>query len=406
MTETQSIKEFFSSLFYQTPKKLTWTLSLEKLPQLTAHIARSLKSHCDEPIHIALEGFLSAGKTTFVRQLAHDLKVEAAHEIESPTFSYFHPYPLYLDHPKAHFVHYDLHRLPQDPQNAQESILQLGIDEFLEKKGVHCIEWAGRMHPELLSKKTLWIHIDHATDNQRTYHLRTEGKTKTPHSTSSQPENLEQRKADLDLLARWNKAAQQSQFLASFDQFKQLDEYFRETSSTLPQIAFVGRSNVGKSSMLNALFAKKGFARVSKTPGKTRQFVLFTLPDLLHAVDLPGYGYAQVSAKEQQRWHQEIAQYFINPPKLTLLLIDSRHGLKTSDQQMIEYFQDLKKKKNHSASRLLCVFTKWDKIPSSKRRKHKKELLSQIQGIPGIVFQRDCAQLKQQLILKLMELIK
>lgn len=428
MAEEDAIKEFTSNLFsLGQSSHLELELTLDDLPLLTGHLARKLQQVEKASVHIALSGFLSAGKTTFVRELAKSLNLKEADCIESPTFSYFHPYALNTSsgedakHGKKHdtkyFVHYDLHRLPKEPNTTSESIEQLGIDEYLEKEGIHCIEWAERLNPGLLSEHTLWIEIQHSSQPasqksaRRLYRLRAEKLAPSPaspsvSSSSSSSTKTAQEKASLqkekDQLNLWNSAASRSQFLASFDHLKELEDYLKTNRSHPHQVAFVGRSNVGKSSLLNTLFGRKGFARVSKTPGKTRQFVLFSLPDLLHVIDLPGYGYAQVSAKEQERWHKEIALYFKAPPKLTLLLIDSRHGIKDSDQQMINYFAKLKNTPNKS--KLLCVFTKWDKIPSSKRRMRRKELLSQIEGIPGVVFHRSCEQLKQQLVLKVMQL--
>ena len=103
--------------------------------------------------------------------------------------------------------------------------------------------------------------------------------------------------------------------------------------TTLSEVAFAGRSNVGKSSLLNALTARKTLARTSHTPGRTRQVNFFDMAGRLLLVDLPGYGYARASKTEVQRWTALIDSYLKGRPQLrrVLLLIDSRHGLKDID---------------------------------------------------------------------------
>lgn len=124
-----------------------------------------------------------------------------------------------------------------------------------------------------------------------------------------------------------------------------------------PEIAFVGRSNVGKSSLINALLDRQALARVSKTPGRTRQINFFCLDDALYLVDLPGYGYAQVSHKMRVDWENLMETYLRDRPTLqqVYLLIDSRHALKPIDEMMMDFLD---------AARVSyqLVLTKRDKI--------------------------------------------
>lgn len=102
-----------------------------------------------------------------------------------------------------------------------------------------------------------------------------------------------------------------------------------------PEIAFAGRSNVGKSSLINALTGHKGLARTSNTPGRTRELNFFTIGTALHLVDMPGYGYAQVSKREVEGWNALIMAYLKGRTTLTrvFLLIDARHGIKANDRE-------------------------------------------------------------------------
>lgn len=125
----------------------------------------------------------------------------------------------------------------------------------------------------------------------------------------------------------------------------------------LPEIAFVGRSNVGKSSLINALTGRKTLARTSNTPGRTQQINFFRLQDALMLADLPGYGYAKASKTEIRRWTRLIFDYLRGRPSLrrVCLLIDARHGLKDRD---IEVMKDL----DEAAVSYQIVLTKCDKV--------------------------------------------
>ena len=129
----------------------------------------------------------------------------------------------------------------------------------------------------------------------------------------------------------------------------------------LPEIAFVGRSNVGKSSLLNALTGRKALARVSRIPGRTRAINFFSVGDRLMLVDLPGYGYAAVSQAETRRWRETVGFYLARRGVLrrALLLIDARHGLKDADRLALDLLAD------HAVS-ATAVLTKADKVGATQ----------------------------------------
>ena len=122
------------------------------------------------------------------------------------------------------------------------------------------------------------------------------------------------------------------------------------------EIAFAGRSNVGKSSLINALTGRRSLARTSNTPGRTRQLNFFDLGGRLNLVDLPGYGYAKAAKSEIRAWNRLIVDYLRGRPTLrrVFLLIDSRHGLKDSDIEVMRILDE-------SAVSYQAVLTKADK---------------------------------------------
>ena len=113
----------------------------------------------------------------------------------------------------------------------------------------------------------------------------------------------------------------------------------------LPQIAFAGRSNVGKSSVINRLLNRKNFARVGAAPGKTTHINYFRIDEKLYLVDLPGYGYAKVSKAEKDRWAKLIQSWFDDPELMTLgiLIVDARHKPTENYITKAEYFQNTQK---------------------------------------------------------------
>jgi GTP-binding protein len=128
----------------------------------------------------------------------------------------------------------------------------------------------------------------------------------------------------------------------------------------LPEIAFAGRSNVGKSSALNRLVNVKGLAKISSTPGKTRMINFFLINQQLYFVDLPGYGYAKAPKSMQRNWGKLVEDYLKNRENLkgTVLLIDSRRGLSEQDLQLVEWL-------DFYGIRKLIVLTKKDKLSKS-----------------------------------------
>ena len=129
----------------------------------------------------------------------------------------------------------------------------------------------------------------------------------------------------------------------------------------LPQVAFAGRSNVGKSSVINRLLLRKNFARVGEAPGKTTHINFFLLDEALYLVDLPGYGYAKVPQAEKERWAKLIEGYFADPGWISLgvLIVDARHKPTENDITMARFFQDTGKP-------YLVVANKLDKLKKSE----------------------------------------
>jgi GTP-binding protein len=132
-----------------------------------------------------------------------------------------------------------------------------------------------------------------------------------------------------------------------------------------PEIAFAGRSNVGKSSLLNTLINRKNFARTSARPGKTQTINFYSVNETNMLVDLPGYGYAKASKGERERWGKMIEEYLMDRKQLKgiMLLIDIRHVPGNND---IEMFQWLK----HFGYEWYIIATKADKISKGRRQKH------------------------------------
>ncbi|MFT6106430.1 MAG: GTP-binding protein [Rickettsiales bacterium] len=136
----------------------------------------------------------------------------------------------------------------------------------------------------------------------------------------------------------------------------------------LPEVAFIGRSNVGKSSLINALVNQK-IALTSKTPGRTRQLNFFCIADRLNLVDMPGFGYAKVSKTDISSWEKLIYQYFANRANLkrAFLLIDSRRGFVEKDMEMVNIF-------NAVGVSYQLVLTKIDELKSGELEKVMREI--------------------------------
>ncbi len=128
-------------------------------------------------------------------------------------------------------------------------------------------------------------------------------------------------------------------------------------NSPKSEIAFAGRSNVGKSSILNALVGQNGLARTSNTPGRTQEMNFFNIADRFYLVDLPGYGYAEVSKSKVKSWTQTLKQYLRGRVQLKLacVLVDARHGIKANDEEIMAML-------DASAVPYQVVLTKADKL--------------------------------------------
>ena len=131
----------------------------------------------------------------------------------------------------------------------------------------------------------------------------------------------------------------------------------------LPEFAFVGRSNVGKSSMINKILTRKTLARVSSTPGKTMTINFYNIDETIFLVDLPGYGYAKRSKEEIKGWGDMIDTYLKTRPQLKqiFLLVDSRHAPSTDDKMMLEWIRTARHQDN-----VIVIATKTDKLKKSE----------------------------------------
>ena len=159
---------------------------------------------------------------------------------------------------------------------------------------------------------------------------------------------------------------EKAHFEASYGTIAQLPE------SNMPEVCFVGRSNVGKSSLMNKLFNHKGLAKVSSQPGKTAN-VNFFEADGVHFVDLPGYGFARVSGAEKQRWADLIWGYFESERShnLVISLVDIRHDAQKLDLEMLSYL-------NQSGLPFIVALTKADKIAKTKQAQQRATLARQL----------------------------
>ena len=145
-----------------------------------------------------------------------------------------------------------------------------------------------------------------------------------------------------------------------------------------PEVAFAGKSNVGKSSLINALMNRKSYARMSATPGKTQTINFYNINDELYLVDLPGYGYARVSEQEKERWGKMIERYLHSSKQLkaVFLLIDIRHAPSANDKMMYHWVVE-------QGYQPVIIATKLDKIKRSQVQKHIKMLREGLSLVPG-----------------------
>lgn len=157
-----------------------------------------------------------------------------------------------------------------------------------------------------------------------------------------------------------------------------------------PEIAFAGKSNVGKSSLINSLMNRKSLARISSQPGKTQTINFYNINDAMYLTDLPGYGYAKVSQKEKEKWGKMIENYLHTSHNLkaVFLLIDIRHDPSANDRQMYEWIL-------HNGYEPIIIATKLDKLKRSQVQKNLKAIREGLQLKKGTTVIPYSAETKQ-----------
>lgn len=172
----------------------------------------------------------------------------------------------------------------------------------------------------------------------------------------------------------------------------------------LPQIAFAGRSNVGKSSVINRLLQRKNFARVGEAPGKTTHINYFLIDKAMYLVDLPGYGYAKVPKHEKERWAKLIESYFADPDLITLgvLIVDARHKPTANDVIMNDWFRQ-------SQRPYVVVANKMDKLKKSEIEGNLqtiRETLSLDDAVPLIRFSAEKGEGREELLSHILKTVE
>jgi len=164
----------------------------------------------------------------------------------------------------------------------------------------------------------------------------------------------------------------------------------------LPAVAFAGKSNVGKSSVINRLLLRKNFARVGEAPGKTVHINYFRIDGKLYLVDLPGYGYAKVSAAEKERWGKLMEAYFAASDTFDrgVLVVDGRHAPTENDRIMSDFFKE-------SGKPFAVAANKFDKLKKSEQQKNLAVILETLgleENIPLIAFSAETGEGRDALL--------
>lgn len=172
----------------------------------------------------------------------------------------------------------------------------------------------------------------------------------------------------------------------------------------LPQIAFAGKSNVGKSSVINRILQRKNFARVGEQPGKTVHINYFLVDQQMYLVDLPGYGYAKVSQAEKERWGKLMDQYFADPKWLTLgvMIVDSRHKPTANDVTMANWFLQTERP-------FVVVANKLDKLKKSEVEPNLaliRQTLALPDEVPVLPFSAEKGTGREELIAMLLKAVQ
>jgi GTP-binding protein len=181
----------------------------------------------------------------------------------------------------------------------------------------------------------------------------------------------------------------QAEFMTSVMHLTQLPE------ETLPEVALAGRSNVGKSSLINCMLSRKAIAKISATPGKTQMLNYYTINSSLYFVDCPGYGYAKVSKTQRSHWGNVIETYLRKREALMLVLqlIDVRHSPTKDDIAMFDWLR-------HQNLPICIVATKADKIPRSKWDRHIKRIKEELgmpKTMPIVLFSSETGKGREEL---------
>lgn len=174
-------------------------------------------------------------------------------------------------------------------------------------------------------------------------------------------------------------------------------------SNRLPEIAFAGKSNVGKSSVINRVLQRKNFARVGETPGKTIHVNYFTVDSKCYFVDLPGYGFAKVSAREKERWSKLMEDYFAaGRIDLGIMIVDYRHPPTNNDITMARWFLD-------SGCAFVVVANKMDKLKKSELEPNLKTIREDLElpdSVPVIPFSAEKGNGRDELIRHILSAVK